>query len=62
MSEGTVQEKLSRFLFSYHIRPQSTTDMSPAELLMDRTLRSHLKPNLSQTVVNKLEQQKLSQL
>ena len=37
--------------------------MSPAELFMGRTLRSHLhilKPNLSQTVKNKLEQQKLS--
>ena len=37
--------------------------MSPAEFLMGRTLRSRLhllKPNLSQTVQNKLEQQKLS--
>ena len=38
MSEGTVQEKLPRFLFSYHITPQTTTGMSPAELLMGRTI------------------------
>ena len=63
MSEGMVQEKLSRFLFSYCITPQTTTGMSPAELLMGRASRSclHLlKPNLSQTVKNKQEQQKLS--
>ena len=63
MSEGTVQEKLSRFLFSYRITPQTTTGMSPAELLMGRTLRSRLhllKPNLSRTVENKQEQQKLN--
>ena len=50
MLEGIIQEKLSCFLFSCHITPQTTTGMSPAELLMGRTLRSHLhllKPNLS---------------
>ena len=63
MSDGRVQEKLSRFLFSYRITPQTTTGMSPAELLMGRSLRSRLhllKPNLSQTVKNKQEQQKLN--
>ena len=38
-------------------------NMSTAELLMGRTLRSRLhllKPNLSQTVKNKLEQQKVN--
>ena len=59
MSEGA---KL--FLFSLFLpySPQSTTGMSPAKL-MGRTLRSHLhllKPNFSQTVKNKLEQQKSS--
>jgi len=34
MSEGSVQEKISRFLFSYCITPQTSTGISPAELLM----------------------------
>ena len=63
MLNGTVQDKIARFLFSYRITPQTTTGTSPAELLMGRTLRSRLhllKPNLSQNVENKQEQQKLS--
>ena len=64
MSEGSVQDKIAHFLFSYHITLQTTTGTSPAELLMGRILRSRLlhllKPNVSQTVENKQEQQKLS--
>ena len=63
LSKGSVQDKISCFLFSYHIMPQSTTGTSPAELLLGRPLRSRLhllKPNLSQNVENKQEQQKLS--
>ena len=63
LSKGSVQDKISRFLFSYRIMPQSTTGTSPAELLFGRPLRSHLhllKPNLSQNVENKQEQQKLT--
>ena len=62
-SKGSVQDKISHFLFSYRIMPQSTTGTSPAELLFGRPLRSRLhllKPNLSQNVENKQEQQKLS--
>ena len=54
MSEGSVHDKIDRFLFSYRIMPQTTTGTSPAELLMGRILRPRLhllKPNLSQTVV-----------
>ena len=53
MSEGTLQCKLSRFLFKQRITPHSTTGISPAELLMGRRLRSHLqlaKPDLSSKV------------
>ena len=63
MSEGSVQDKISHFLFSYRIMPQTTTGTSPAELLLGRALRSRLhllKPNLSQNVENKQEQQKLA--
>lgn len=40
--EGTINDRLSRFLFSYRITPQMSTGMSPAELLMGRRLRTRL--------------------
>jgi len=61
MSEGTMEDRIARFLFTYRITPQSTTQMSPAELLMGRRLRSPLdllKPNLAQRVEKKQFQQK----
>lgn len=39
---GPMEVRLSRFLFKYRITPQTTTGISPAELLMGRRLRSHL--------------------
>ena len=63
LSKGSVHDKISRFLFSYRIMPQSTTRTSPAELLFGRPLRSRLhllRPNLSQNVENKQQQQKLN--
>ena len=58
LSEGTVQDRLSRFLFSYRITPQTSTGISPAELMMGRSLRSRLHlltPNLPQEVEQKQE-------
>jgi len=52
---ATVQEKLSRFLLSYRITPQSTTGVSPSALLMGRRLRSRfdrLFPDLTKRVEN----------
>ena len=46
----TIQERLSKFLFSYHITPQSSTGVYPATLLMrpHPTLRlDRLFPNIS---------------
>lgn len=40
--EGPLHERIARFLFSYRITPQSTTEQSPSELLMGRRLRSVL--------------------
>ena len=37
-----IQEKLSRFLFTYRITPQTTTGVPPSQLLMGRCLRSRL--------------------
>jgi len=39
---GSVEDKLSRFLFKYRITPHSTTGVAPCELLMGRQLRSRL--------------------
>ena len=41
-SSGSLQARLSRFLFQYRITPHSSTGKSPAELLMGRRLTSHL--------------------
>ena len=42
MTEGTLQQKLARLLFSYRTTPHSTTGVCPAELLMNRKLKSAL--------------------
>ena len=50
---GTLEAKLARFLFSYRATPQTTTGISPGELLMGRRLRSKLDllhPDLSEKV------------
>ena len=61
MQGGTVETKVSRFLFRYRITPQSTTGQSPAELLMGRKLKCNLdllKPDISRTVEKRQENQK----
>lgn len=61
MTSGTVETKVSRFLFKYRITPHSTTGISPAELIMGRPLRSHLallQPDLGGRVKQKQAQQK----
>lgn len=42
MIEGTVATKVARVLFSYRITPQTTTGLSPAEMLNGRKLRCSL--------------------
>ena len=54
--EGSVQTKLSNFLFAYRNAAHATTGESPAKLFIGRTLPSQLdllKPNLEQHVKNK---------
>ena len=56
-----LETQLSRFLFQYRLTPHSTTGVSPAELMMNRRLRSRLDllhPDMSQRVRQKQEQQK----
>ncbi|XP_039524968.1 uncharacterized protein K02A2.6-like [Pimephales promelas] len=40
--EGSIATKLARVLFSYRITPQTTTGLSPAEMLQGRKLRCSL--------------------
>ena len=59
--DGTIQARIARVLFTYRITPQSTTGISPAELLMGRRPKSRLdllKPSVSLHVENKQYQHK----
>jgi len=60
LSEGTLRQRLARFLFSYRIAPQSTTGVSPTKLMMSRKLRSVLNL-LNPNVSDKVESTQLSQ-
>ena len=51
--DGPLETRLSRFLFSYRTTPQTTTGVTPAELMFGRPLRTRLDmvfPNVSNTV------------
>ena len=39
---GSMENRILHFLFKYLITPQTTTGLSPSELLIGRRLRSHL--------------------
>lgn len=61
MSSGSITTRLARVLFTYRITPQSTTGISPAELLLGRRLRTRLdllRPNTAARVEDKQLQQK----
>lgn len=53
MTEATLNQKLTRFLFSYRTTPHSTMGVCPAELLMNCKLKLVLdlvNPRLSDRV------------
>ena len=61
LTSGSLADKISTFLFHNHLTPQSTTGLSPAELLQNRRLRSRLdliKPDLNAKVEHKQTLQK----
>ena len=63
MTEGSLRQKLARFLFTYRLTPQSTIGVSPAELLLGRKLRSVLdllNPNVTERVESTQQTQKFS--
>jgi transposase InsO family protein len=50
---GSIQERLSKFLFDYRITPHATTGIAPCGLLMKRNLRSRfdlLYPEIAERV------------
>ena len=61
MTEGSIQTRIARVLSSYRVTPQSTTGVSPAELLLGRLPRTRLdllKLNMAKRVESKQNQQK----
>ena len=59
--KGSLEVRLSRFLFKYRVTPQATTGIAPAELLMGRRLRTHLDllfPTVRERVQRKQRKQK----
>ena len=60
-TNGTLQTKLSRFLFHYRLTPNATTGVAPAELMLKRQPRSHLDsimPNMKGNITQQQEKQK----
>ena len=61
MVDGSLETRLSRFLFHHQISPHSTTAVSPAELVMGKRLRSHLdllQPQVGMRVRRNQDRQK----
>ena len=57
---GSMKPKIARFMFQYRLTPHTTTGVAPAELLMNRRLRSRLDllhPDVAERVRSR--QQKL---
>ena len=60
LQNGSISDKVSHILFHNHITPNSTTGVSPAELLQKRRLRSRLdllQPDVRARVTDKQSRQ-----
>ena len=56
--DGPIDVRLSRFLLQYRVTPQTTTGLSPSQLLMERKIRTcldALHPDMSEDVEKKQE-------
>ena len=58
---GSLQTKLSQFLFNYRLTPNTTTCVAPAELLLFRRPRSHLDAMVPQGLKVRVQQQQQKQ-
>ena len=61
--EGSMSSRLTKVLLTYRVTPQSTTGLTPAELLLGRKpcIRLDLlKPNTAERVERKQEKQNAS--
>ena len=61
LTEGSLFDRLSRFLFAYRNTPHGTTGASPSQLMFGRPMRSCLdllRPNIAAKVIKKQEYQK----
>ena len=61
VTTGTLSERLAKVLFHYRVSPHSSTNVSPAELLFQRKLKSKLdlvRPDISSRIEsNQLQRQ-----
>lgn len=63
LTQGSIEARLARFLFTYRLTPQSTTNSSPAELLLGRRPRSRFDsffPSVGGRVDAKIRKQKVN--
>ena len=63
-TNGTIQTKLSRFLFHYRLAPNATTGIPPAELMLKCRPRSHIDLillNLKGNIQQQQQRQKCQQ-
>ena len=60
MISGDINSRLTKVLLTYHISPQSTTGVSPSELLVGRRLRTRLDL-LKLNTAAKVEEKQLKQ-
>ena len=63
LREGSIETKVSRFLFKYRLTPQSSTGVFPSELMFGRRIRSpldNLRPDLGRKTCLSQERQKLT--
>ena len=61
LKDGSVETKVSRFLFVYQATPHSSTGVSPRELMFGRrmhTAMDNLRPDLDKKVRQRQDQQK----
>ena len=63
LKEGSLNTRLSRYLYTYRTTPHSTTGVSPAEMLFGRkmhTLFDRLSPSVEETARRNQERQRRS--